>query len=123
MAERGRSGGTNGRTDEWTNGRTDGGALVVLWRGGKEEAAGAFDLSRGRRQSVRPLSYNGGPSLGCARARARHPCVSREGEKQKGGGGVREGGRLNERERERREAERREKERAKDRAKNEKDGM
>lgn len=27
--------------------------------GGKEEAGGAFDLSRGRRQSVHPLSYNG----------------------------------------------------------------
>lgn len=44
---------TNGRTDR----RTDGEALVVLGRGGKEEAAGAFDLGRGRRQSVRPLSY------------------------------------------------------------------
>lgn len=27
--------------------------------GGKEEAVGAFDLGRGRRQSVHPLSYNG----------------------------------------------------------------
>lgn len=79
----------------------------MLRRGGKEEAAGAFDLGRGRRQSVRPLSYNGGPSLGCARESGVRVLVE---------------------ERERREAERREKERerasgaAKDRTKCEKDG-
>lgn len=98
---------TNERANERTDGWTAGGALVVLRRGGKEEAAGAFDLGRGRRQSVRPLSCNGGPSLGCARESGVHVLVE---------------------ERERREAERREKERerasgaAKDRTKCEKDG-
>lgn len=73
-----------GRGAERRNERTDGGALVVLRRGGKEEAAaGAFDLGRGRRQSVRPLSYNGGPSLGCARARARESGIHVLAEKER----------------------------------------
>lgn len=54
--------------------------MVVLRRGGKEEAAGAFDLGRGRRQSVRPLSYNGG-TVPWVRARERHPCVEVEKER------------------------------------------
>jgi len=45
-------------------GRPNGGAGRVTVRG-KEEVVGAFDLSRRRRQSVRPLSYNGEPSHGC----------------------------------------------------------
>lgn len=43
---------------DWITGRlrAAGGWVGV---GGKEEAVGAFDLGRGRRQSVHPLSYNG----------------------------------------------------------------
>lgn len=55
---------TNERASERTNERTNGGTSVVLRRGGKEEAVGAFDLGRGRRQSVRPLSFNSELSRG-----------------------------------------------------------
>lgn len=91
----------------------------MLRRGGKEEAAGAFDLGRGRRQSVRPLSYNGG-TVPWVRARVRHPCVEVEKERAM----ERKGERASERASEK--AERREKERAgraKDRAKRERNRM
>lgn len=81
----------------------------MLRRGGKEEAAGAFDLGRGRRQSVRPLSYNGGPSFGCARESGVHVLVEERDAKRKGG-------RKSEKERERASGA------AKDRTKCEKDG-
>lgn len=88
--------------------------MVVLRRGEKEETAGAFDLGRGRRQSVRPLSYNGGPSLGCARESGIHVLAVKERQKERDRQIERAAERASEheRERERREAERREKERA-----------
>ncbi|KYN29820.1 hypothetical protein ALC57_00701 [Trachymyrmex cornetzi] len=70
----------NERTNEQTDGRT-----VEPWScyGAGERRKRPVRLisaAGADKANVRPLSYNGGPSLGCARARESYPCVGRERE-------------------------------------------
>ncbi|KYM87063.1 hypothetical protein ALC53_03680 [Atta colombica] len=76
--------GAEERMNERTNGRTDG-RTVEPWScygAGKrrKRPVRLISAAGADKANVRPLSYNGGPSLGFSRARESHPCVDRERE-------------------------------------------
>ncbi|KYN42312.1 hypothetical protein ALC56_03450 [Trachymyrmex septentrionalis] len=70
---------TNGRTDGRTDGRMDPPWSCYGAGERRKRPVRLISAAGADKANVRPLSYNGGPSLGL-RARESHPCVGRERE-------------------------------------------